>query len=181
MTMTPSTRRSTSRRTSSCSRFESSSRLAARTNTLCSRAKSSTARWTAEEYGLLTSSRSSPIVCVRPSARRRLGAAGFGRYPSLTAGSGTRSTRSGATVGTSLKTRDTVLTPTPARAATSRIVARSRRPSPTPSSVTPVLSLSEGPARLEGGVAAVDHEDGTCHEAGCGTGQEEYGRGYLLG
>src|SRR3954454_10423999 len=121
------------------------------------------------------------MVCVRPSARRRLAAGRLGRYPSLSAASRTRSTRSGATVGTSLKTRDTVLIPTPDNAATCRLVARSRRPSPTPSSVTPVLSRSEGPGRLEGGVAAVDHEDGTCHEAGCGAGQEEYGWGDLLG
>ena len=62
------------------------------------------------------------MVSVRPL--RRLEAARFGRYPSLSAAACTRLASAGSTVGTSLITRETVFTATPASAATSRIVGR---------------------------------------------------------
>src|SRR3954452_19346805 len=121
------------------------------------------------------------MVWVRPSARRRFAAVRFGRYPSLSAAARTRSTSSGATVGTSLNTLETVLIPTPASAATSRIVARSRRPSVPAWLVTVVLLPGVGRTRLEQSVSAVDHENRARHEARRGTGQVDDGRRDLLG
>ena len=60
----PSTCRAANCLHSACSRAASSSRLAESTKTPRGTATSSTARWTAAENGLATSSRSNPIVAV---------------------------------------------------------------------------------------------------------------------
>ena len=72
------------------------------------------------------SSRMTPIDAVRPSLRRRLLAARFGRKSSCSIARDTRAVRSGETPGSALMTRETVLRLTPASAATSRMVGRGR-------------------------------------------------------
>ena len=63
------------------------------------------------------------MVAVRRSVRRRVRAPWSGRYPSRCAASSTRSVRAGDTPPSRFTTRETVLRLTPARAATSRMVA----------------------------------------------------------
>ena len=85
------------------------------------------------------SSRMTPIDAVRPSLRRRLLAARFGRKSSWSIARVTRAVSSGETPGSALITRDTVLRLTPARAATSRIVGRGRARSPSGASDNVVI------------------------------------------
>src|SRR5215211_7699272 len=106
------------------SRSGSFSELAASTAVSRPYATVSTARLIKAENGLSTASTRRPSVRVLRSPRRSAPAPWFGlKFKAFTA----RSTRArvwGDTFASSFMTRDTVLVPTPANAATSRIVAR---------------------------------------------------------
>ena len=76
------------------------------------------------ENGLSTASRRRPRVSVLRSPRRSAPAPWFGLKLRADTARSTRSRIWGDTFASSLITRETVLMPTPARAATSRMVAR---------------------------------------------------------
>src|SRR3954471_15723143 len=76
-----------------------------------------------EKKGFETSSTTRPMVLDAPSARRSVPAVWLWRYPSSATASWTLTANSAAT-GLPLTTRETVLTLTPATAATSLIVGR---------------------------------------------------------
>jgi hypothetical protein len=126
--ISPSTRRRVKASTRDRSRSRSSSELAANTAVPRAVATTSTARLMLAEKGLATESSSSPSVQVLCPLRRSAPAPRWGLKLSATTASCTRSRVDADTLASSLITRETVLMPTPARAATSRIVARARVP-----------------------------------------------------
>ncbi len=102
----------------------SSSELPAKVTTERVRATSSTPRWMAEKNGFETSSKIRPSEADMRLARRSVPAVWLCRYPSNSTARCTFTASSGATGGLPLTTRETVLRLTPARPATSFIVAR---------------------------------------------------------
>jgi hypothetical protein len=99
--------------------------LAENTTIPRSRASFSTARCTAAENGLATSSSSRAIAAVRPSVRSSR-APGCGRKPSSSIARCTLTASAVETPGSSLTTRETVFRLTSASWATSRMVGRRR-------------------------------------------------------
>lgn len=123
-TIRPSTRRAAKAATSAFSLAGSSSVLAERTTTPRRSATSSTARCIAAQNGLSTLAKMRPTLPDRRTERRKFPALRSGRKCSSAAALVTRLTNASETPGSPLTTRETVLMPTPARAATSCIVAR---------------------------------------------------------
>ena len=126
--ISPSTRRAEKAAASLRSCSASSSELPASVLTPRARATSSTPRWTAEKNGLPTSSTTSPMLAEPPVALRSVLATSSRRKPSSCDGVEHASDAFRPHGAVPLRTRDTVLTLTPAREATSFIVGRRAPP-----------------------------------------------------